>query len=145
MELVLPCLHSELEGPALRHIVEEISKVDYLNHVIIGLDRADEAQYRAAHSFFQSLKQPFSLLWNDGPRLQNIHSQLVERGLAPTEPGKGRNVWYCFGYMLAARDVFAIAIPAPRRADHIVGSRRGWRWTPPFLAGGQCRGRQGAG
>ena len=110
MELVLPCLYSELEGPALRHIVGQISKVDYLNHVIIGLDRADEAQYRAAHSFFQNLKQPFSLLWNDGPRIQNIHSQLVERGLAPTEPGKGRNVWYCFGYMLAARDMFAIGL-----------------------------------
>ena len=83
MELLLPCLYSELEGPALRHIVEEISKVDYLNHVIIGLDRADEAQYRAAHSFFQNLDKPFSLLWNDGPRIQNIHSQLVDRVLHP--------------------------------------------------------------
>ena len=42
MELILPCLYSELDGLALNHIVEEISKVDYLNHVIIGLDRADE-------------------------------------------------------------------------------------------------------
>ena len=110
MELLLPCLYSELEGPALKHIVEEISKVDYLNHIIIGLDRADEAQYQAAHSFFQNLDKPFSLLWNDGPRIQNIHSQLVDRGLAPTEPGKGRNVWYCIGFANARGKAEAVAL-----------------------------------
>ena len=36
MELVLPCLYSELEGSALPKIVDEISKTNYLNHVIIG-------------------------------------------------------------------------------------------------------------
>ena len=40
MELILPCLYSELEGSALPNIVEEISKTKYLNHVIIGLDKA---------------------------------------------------------------------------------------------------------
>ena len=41
MELILPCLYSELEGSALPKILDEISKAKYLNHVIIGLDRAD--------------------------------------------------------------------------------------------------------
>ena len=30
MELILPCLYSELEGSALPRIVEEISKTNYL-------------------------------------------------------------------------------------------------------------------
>jgi glucosyl-3-phosphoglycerate synthase len=30
--------------------------------------------------------------------------------LAPTEPGKGRNVWYCFGYVLASGLVDAVAL-----------------------------------
>ena len=34
MELILPCLYSELEGGALPNIVSEISKTDYLNHII---------------------------------------------------------------------------------------------------------------
>ena len=37
MELILPSLYSELEGNALPHIVNEISKVNYLSHIIIGL------------------------------------------------------------------------------------------------------------
>ena len=44
MELILPCLYSELEGTALPNIVEEISKTKYLDHIIVGLDRANESQ-----------------------------------------------------------------------------------------------------
>ena len=32
MELILPCLYSELKGDALPKIVTEISKTNYLNH-----------------------------------------------------------------------------------------------------------------
>ena len=46
--LVLPCLFSELEGPALEKIVDELSKVPYLHRIVVGLDQADEAQYRIA-------------------------------------------------------------------------------------------------
>ena len=74
MELILPSLYSELEGDALAHIVEEISQIDYLGHVIIGLDRADRDQYEHAYSFFSKLNKPFSLLWNDGPRLRTIQA-----------------------------------------------------------------------
>jgi glucosyl-3-phosphoglycerate synthase len=39
-----------------------------------------------------------------------LDEELADLGLAPPEPGKGRNVWYCFGYMLAMRDVSAIGL-----------------------------------
>ena len=43
-------------------------------------------------------------------RLRNIHDKLAGQGLAPTEPGKGRNVWYCMGYakMSGLGDVLAL-------------------------------------
>ena len=41
ISLILPSLFSELEGPALDGILDELSGADYINHVIIGLDRAD--------------------------------------------------------------------------------------------------------
>lgn len=110
MELILPSLYSELEGPALKNIVEELSQIDYLNHVIIGLDRANKDQFAHAFSFFKKLKQPFSILWNDGPRLQSIHNELSEKGLAPQELGKGRNVWYCIGYVNARAKAEAVAL-----------------------------------
>jgi len=58
MELILPCLFSELEGKALPNIVNEISKTNYLNHIIIGLDSANEEQARKAWSFFKKLGAP---------------------------------------------------------------------------------------
>ena len=85
MELILPSLYSELEGPALKNIVEQISQVNYINHVIIGLDNADHEQFFYASKFFRKLNKPFSLLWNDGPRLRAIHAELEEMQLAPTE------------------------------------------------------------
>ena len=71
MELILPCLYSELEGTALPKIVEEISKTKYLDHIIIGLDKANDKQAIKAWKFFKKLKTPFSILWNDGPSLKN--------------------------------------------------------------------------
>ena len=59
MELILPSLLSEIDGPALGDIVEQISKTDYLQHVIIGLDGADRDGYERAYSFFKNLNMPF--------------------------------------------------------------------------------------
>ncbi len=110
MALVLPSLFSELEGDALPKIVQELSQVDYLTEIIIGLDRADADQYRHALKFFKPLQQNFKVLWNDGPRLQAIDQKLKEQGLSPMEPGKGRNVWFCLGYVLASGQSQAIAL-----------------------------------
>ncbi|WP_417548303.1 glycosyl transferase [Marinobacter segnicrescens] len=110
MGLVLPSLYSELEGPALANIVEELKAVPYLDQIVIGLDRADEGQYRHAMQYFSGLPQNVKVLWNDGPRLKAIDEKLRDQGLAPSEMGKGRNVWFCFGYMLASGQVKSIAL-----------------------------------
>ncbi len=110
MALVLPCLYSELEGPALSNIVDELCKVPYLSEIVIGLDRASESQYRHALKFFSRLPQSHVVLWNDGPRLQSIDAQLKQQNLAPKEMGKGRNVWYCLGYVMASGKVESVAL-----------------------------------
>ena len=110
LALVLPSLFSELEGEALPNIVQELGKVNYLNEIVIGLDRASEKEYRHALEFFKPLNQSFKILWNDGPRLQAIDKQLQDIGLSPLELGKGRNVWFCFGYILAANTADAVAL-----------------------------------
>lgn len=110
MGLILPALYSELERPALAHIVDELEKVPYLNEIVIGLDRANEDEYRHAIQYFKRLPQPHQTLWNDGPNLKKIDALLQQKGLAPTQLGKGRNVWYCMGYMLASGQSEAIAL-----------------------------------
>lgn len=110
MGLILPALFSELERPALAHIVDELEKVPYLNQIVVGIDRANEQEYRHALQYFKRLPQNHQILWNDGPNLKKIDAMLREEGLAPTQLGKGRNVWYCMGYMLASGQSEAIAL-----------------------------------
>jgi len=110
MGLILPALYSELERPALANIVKELEKVDYLSQIVIGLDRADESQYRHALQYFSSLPQEHHILWNDGPNLRKIDELLQKEGLAPTQLGKGRNVWYCMGFSLASARCEAIGL-----------------------------------
>lgn len=110
MSLLLPCLYSELEGPAMGHIVAELAKIPYLKEIIIGLDRANETQFEAARKFFDKLPQDYKVLWNDGTRLRHVDAALQAQGLAPSEPGKGRNVWYCLGYFLASGKSKAVAL-----------------------------------
>ena len=110
MELILPSLYSELEGNALPKIVTEISKTNYLNHVIIGLDKANKKQAQMAWKFFKKLKNPFTILWNDGPRLKKLNEELKAKDLAPSQYGKGRNVWYCLGMCIARDSARSVAL-----------------------------------
>ena len=108
--LILPSLFSELEGPALSNIVDELSGAQYINHIVIGLDRADKDQFAHAREYFSRLPQRHDILWHDGPRLQAIDKELADADLAPLEPGKGRNVWYGIGYTLASRNSDVVAL-----------------------------------
>ncbi len=108
--LLLPSLYSELKSPALENIVQELMQATYINHIVVGLDQADITQYRHAIQFFSRLPQKVTILWNDGSRLQAIDQRLKKEGLAPIEHGKGRNVWYCLGYILASNNSEVIAI-----------------------------------
>ena len=108
--LILPCLFSELEGEAMPHILEELKKVPYLHRIIIGLDRADAEQYRHACEFFSALPQNHIVLWNDSPRMLELEQRLADIGLAPNEPGKGKNVWSCLGYLISCADSSVMAI-----------------------------------
>jgi glucosyl-3-phosphoglycerate synthase len=101
MGLILPSLFSELEGDALPKIVDELVKVPYLSQVVIGLDRASKEEFHHAEEFFKKLPQDHRILWNDGPRLKALDAELQALEVAPKELGKGRNVWYCMGYILA--------------------------------------------
>ncbi|WP_424967501.1 MULTISPECIES: glycosyl transferase [unclassified Dinoroseobacter] len=110
ISLILPSLYSELEGPALPHILNELAEVPYLHRIIIGLDRADEAQYRHAREFFSRLPQEHIVIWNDSPRMLELGARLEAMGLYPQEAGKGKNVWSCLGYLMACQDSAVMAI-----------------------------------
>ena len=108
--LVLPCLYSELEGPALGGIVEHLKKVPYLNEIVIALSHASALEFRQAKEYFAVLPQDVRLIWVDGPRIQEILKLLVSQGVNIGLPGKGQVCWIAFGCVLARRRSKAIAL-----------------------------------
>jgi glucosyl-3-phosphoglycerate synthase len=108
--LVLPCHVKELGTLALKRIVRELRHVSYLKQVVIGIDQATGASWRKAKKLFSQLPQKPVLLWNDGPRMQKLYKQLNDAELSPGPMGKGRNVWTCFGYVLASEKCRMVAV-----------------------------------
>lgn len=108
--LLIPCLVTEMDGPALGPICDELAKVPYLDTVLVSLDRADEEGYRRALEYFRRTKQRTVVLWNDGPGVKALLAKLEENGLALGERGKGRACWTAFGYLLAMGNVEYIVL-----------------------------------
>lgn len=108
--LIIPSLYSELSRQALKDIVKTLKDIPYISEIVIGLDQADESQYKKALEYFAELPQHHRVLWNDGPRMQALKKKLATKKIETSVPGKGRNVWFCFGYMIATGKSEAIAL-----------------------------------
>lgn len=109
--LVLPCHVRELGSTALRGIVRELAQIRYLDQIVVGIDGATRPRdWERARRAFAALPQPTRLLWNDGPRMQRLFQKLDEGELDPGPAGKGRNVWICFGYVLASDRARMVAV-----------------------------------
>src|SRR5438309_11739097 len=55
--LVLPCLYSELEGPALDGIVEHLKQIPYLSEIVVALGHASALGFRRAKEDYTVLPQ----------------------------------------------------------------------------------------
>jgi glucosyl-3-phosphoglycerate synthase len=109
--LVLPCHIRELGTTALRGIIRELSQIRYLSQIVVGIDGATRPRdWERARRAFAGLPQHTRLLWNDGPRIQRLFQKLDEAELDAGPPGKGRNVWICFGYVLASERARMVAV-----------------------------------
>jgi len=108
--LVLPCLYSELEGPALSGILNELKQVSYLNEIVVALGHASALEFRRAREYFKVLPQRLRIVWVDGSRVQDILKTLGEREIDVGLPGKGQSCWLAFGYVLARQQSQVIAL-----------------------------------
>jgi glucosyl-3-phosphoglycerate synthase len=108
--LVLPALYREFEGPAMRRIVEELSRVDYIRHIVVALGRASRAEYEKARAFFEDFPSQVTFLWIDSPRIQSLFRLLEHHGIPAGQDGKGRSCWLAYGYLIAAGDCDVIAV-----------------------------------
>lgn len=108
--LVLPSLFSELEGEALKGIVQQLRGVKYLREILVSLGPASVEQFEHARRFFSVLPQKTSILWNSGKRVAAIYDAIQKEGLPIGLEGKGRSVWMSYGYILARQEFHTIAL-----------------------------------
>ncbi len=111
MVLLLPALYSEFETPAMKKILKELQDVKYLYKIILGLDRATEAQFEEVKKIMSTLSVKVDVLWNDGPRISSMYKNFDENGFRSLDiKGKGRNVWTMIGYALSDPNAYAFAL-----------------------------------
>jgi glucosyl-3-phosphoglycerate synthase len=108
--LVLPCHIREVGTRALKLIARELRNVTFLKQIVVGIDGASLRGWKKAKHFFRQLPQKPVLLWNDGPRMQQLYAKLEDAELSAGPGGKGRNVWTCFGYVLASEQARMVAV-----------------------------------
>jgi len=108
--LVLPALYSEFEGEAMPQILEEVARVPYLSEVVVTLGRANAQQFADAKRRVAGIHPHVRVVWNDGPCIQKIYSDLQAMGLPVGEDGKGRACWTAYGYVLAGNRSKIIAL-----------------------------------
>lgn len=108
--LVLPALYSEFEGPAMPGIVQELSKVKYLNEVVLALDQATEDDFKRVQEFMAPVSAPVRIVHNNGKRIGEVYETLKRNGLDAGQRGKGRSAWLAYGYVLARGQSDVIAL-----------------------------------
>jgi glucosyl-3-phosphoglycerate synthase len=106
--VVIPALYSDLASPAMKHIIQELAQMKFIQRVYISLDRADEQDFRQARAIVAPLGEKSCLLWNDNPQVQVVIQKIDN--LLPLGPrGKGRAVWTALGYILTKGEVAVLA------------------------------------
>ncbi len=113
--LLLPCFFTELENrEVLDKIVEKIMKVRYLKNVVISFNGTEEeGKFIEAKEYLGSLRTPkrsVSVVWINGPRVQEVFDRIREKDIMTGVQGKGQSVWMALGYVLARGDSDVIAL-----------------------------------
>lgn len=115
MVLLLPALYSEFETPAMELIINELKEVGYLYKIVLGLDMANEEQFKEVKRRMGAITKangtPVDIIWNDGPKMKALYQEIEEAGFRSVSiRGKGRNVWMSMGYVMADTSAYAIAM-----------------------------------
>jgi glucosyl-3-phosphoglycerate synthase len=108
--VVLPALYSEFEKPAMDTILAELCQVHYVQQFVVTLAQATADQFEEVVQRLAILPAEVRVLWQDGPRLQQLYRTLELNRLQIGPDGKGRQTWMAYGYVLANRKASVIAI-----------------------------------
>jgi glucosyl-3-phosphoglycerate synthase len=99
--LVIPMVPAEMDRAALGRILSELKQVDYVDTLVVSLNRASAWDYARATTFFSGYPGRKVILWNEAPAVQGFVDQMAAAGLYTGQPGKGRACWLALGLVLA--------------------------------------------
>src|SRR5260370_9404445 len=106
--IIIPALFKDFSSPAMQHIIQELSGMNFVKRIYISLDRSSEQEFQQALEIIKPLKENGVLLWNDAPAVQALLAKVY-----PAVPlgarGKGRAVWTALGYALGKGEVSVLA------------------------------------
>lgn len=109
VSVVMPMLYSEIKNDALGNIVKQLNKCTYLKEVVVPLAAKNKEEFNHVKRFFRNLTVPKLVMWCNGPRIENLLTQLKSEGLNLARyRGKGRDVWLALG--IATLRSYAIAL-----------------------------------
>ena len=91
-------------------IVQELSKVKYLNEIVLALDQASEEDFRRVREFMAPIPAEVKIIHNSGKRIGEVYETLKRNGLDAGPRGKGRSAWLSYGYVLARGKSDVIAL-----------------------------------
>ncbi len=99
--LMLPAVYSEFERAAFPNILKTLEGVDYLNEIVLVMNKTNAMQFREAKRIISGLPYPITIVWSSGERIGGLYDRLESEGLSIGEDGKGRNVWIALGQVIA--------------------------------------------
>ena len=109
--LILPVTDSDMRSDPFVQIMKQLESVEFIDTVCIVLNRAPNVDdYHEAVKRISGLGSKGHLLWLDGPRCNALLEELIQAGFPLDVPGKGRAVWFAFGYLLADPSLKAFAL-----------------------------------
>ncbi|MFQ5901549.1 MAG: glycosyl transferase [Thermodesulfobacteriota bacterium] len=108
--LVLPALFKDVQGEAMKGIMEELRKVEYIREIVLTLGHATDEEFKWVKEFMSVLPQEVKVIHNNGKRFTDIYRILDKEGVGAGHDGKGRSAWIAYGYILANRKSGVIAL-----------------------------------
>lgn len=99
--LVLPAVYAEFEGKAMPKILHELKNVDYLEEIVLVMNRTDTMEFKQVKKIISDTELDIKIIWSSGPRIGELYKLLEKNDLPLGIDGKGRSVWIAKGYVIA--------------------------------------------
>jgi len=108
--LLLPSVYAEFEGKAMPRILKELKDVDYLEEIVLVMNRTDALEFKQAKKTVADFGLNINIVWSSGPRIGELYKLLEKNDLYLGPDGKGRSVWIATGYVIANEKSEVIAL-----------------------------------